>query len=107
MSLIAMATAEGGYVVVGIHDGAVDGVPPERINGLRQTALDFTSPVVRSSVNELQTAEGHTVLVFSHVKDSSLAQAGYSSPNVPNRSFRARWFACFIMRKLSEGPVHA
>lgn len=62
--LIAMANAEGGYVAVGIHDGSVDGVAPEKLNALRQTAYDFTSPVVRCSVTELQAADGRIVLVF-------------------------------------------
>lgn len=62
--LIAMANAEGGYVVVGIHDGSVEGVAAEKLNALRQTAHDFTSPVVRCTVRELQTADGRIVLVF-------------------------------------------
>lgn len=62
--LIAMANAEGGYVVVGIHDGDVDGVAPERLNALRQTAHDLTTPVVRCAVIELTSRDGRTVLVF-------------------------------------------
>ncbi len=62
--LIAMANAEGGYVAVGIHGGVVDGVPPERVNALRQAAQDFTVPVARSSVSELLAEDGRLVLVF-------------------------------------------
>ncbi|HMS74348.1 ATP-binding protein [Gordonia sp. (in: high G+C Gram-positive bacteria)] len=62
--LIAMANAEGGYVAVGIHDGAIDGVAPSRVNELLQTAHDFTTPVVRCKVAELRTAADQIVLVF-------------------------------------------
>ncbi|AMS06012.1 transcriptional regulator [Acidipropionibacterium acidipropionici] len=61
--LVAMANAEGGHVVVGLHDGAVDGVSDSRINALRQAAQDFTVPVVRCAVSELHD-RGRTVLVF-------------------------------------------
>lgn len=61
--LVAMANAEGGYVVVGLHDGVVDGVAASRLNALRQAAHDFTVPVVRCSVSELRDS-GRTVLVF-------------------------------------------
>jgi ATP-dependent DNA helicase RecG len=74
--LIAMANAEGGYVVIGIHDGVVDGVAPERLNALRQAAHDFTVPAVRCDVSELHSAQGQIVLVFQvdpgeHVHEST------------------------------------
>lgn len=62
--LVAMANAEGGYVVVGIHDGAVDGVREDRLNALRQTAHDFTAPVVRCSATELHAGGGEVLLVL-------------------------------------------
>lgn len=62
--LVAMANAEGGYVAVGIEAGAIEGVREERRNALRQTAHDFTVPVVRCSVIELQSSDKHIVLVF-------------------------------------------
>jgi ATP-dependent DNA helicase RecG len=62
--LVAMANAEGGYVVVGIHNGAVDGVTAARLNALRQAAQDFTTPVVRCTATELATSTGHVVLVL-------------------------------------------
>jgi ATP-dependent DNA helicase RecG len=52
--LVALANAEGGVVVVGLHDGAVDGVPLARVNALRQAAQDFTRPVVRARVEEIE-----------------------------------------------------
>lgn len=62
--LVAMANAEGGYVVVGINDGTVDGVAAPHLNALRQAAQDFTSPVVRCTATELSTSEGRVVLVL-------------------------------------------
>ena len=62
--LVAMANAEGGYVVVGIHDGAVDGVAVPHLNTLRQAAQDFTSPVVRCTATELSTSDGRIVLML-------------------------------------------
>lgn len=62
--LVAMANAEGGYVVVGISEGVVEGVRDERLNALRQTAHDFTVPVVRSTVTQLRSRRGESVLVF-------------------------------------------
>ena len=62
--LVAMANAEGGYVVVGISEGTFEGVRDERLNALRQTAHDFTVPVVRSTVTQLRSGHGENVLVF-------------------------------------------
>lgn len=50
--LAAMANAEGGVIVAGLHDGVVEGVEPARINDLRQAAIDFTTPPVRVDVRE-------------------------------------------------------
>ena len=46
----AMANADGGVLVVGLHDGLVEDVPPHRRSELRQVALDFTHPPVRVRV---------------------------------------------------------
>lgn len=62
--LVAMANAEGGWVAVGLHDGAVDGVGQARVNDLRQAAYDFTTPAVRCVASELRTDDGQTVLVL-------------------------------------------
>ena len=62
--LVAMANAEGGYVVVGINDGTVDGVAAPHLNALRQAAQDFTSPVVRCTATQLSTSDGRVVLVL-------------------------------------------
>jgi len=49
--LIAFANAEGGTLVIGIHERAPQGVDryPEAVNGLRQAPLDFTNPPVRAA----------------------------------------------------------
>ena len=62
--LVAMANAEGGYVVVGIHEGAVDGVREDRLNALRQTAHDYITPPLRCTATELRTSLGDVLLVL-------------------------------------------
>lgn len=56
--LVALANAEGGRVVVGIHDGKLDPPPQSKINDLRQAPHDFTNPPVRVRVEELPTEAG-------------------------------------------------
>ncbi|HVX47542.1 MAG TPA: ATP-binding protein [Mycobacteriales bacterium] len=62
--LVAMANAEGGYVIAGIHDGVPDGITASHLNALRQAAHDFTTPVVRCAATELSTSDGRVVLVL-------------------------------------------
>lgn len=47
--MTGFANAEGGLIVIGIHDGTVEGVQTAgaRMNEWRQAALDFTEPPVR------------------------------------------------------------
>jgi ATP-dependent DNA helicase RecG len=52
----AMANAEGGCIVVGIHDGVFDPPTEARVNDLRQAAFDFTRPTVRARVQQVQAA---------------------------------------------------
>ncbi len=78
--LVAMANAEGGYVAVGIHDSAVDGVAAAHLNALRQTAQDFTSPVVRATATELSSSNGRVVLMLrvnpgEHVHETTKGDA--------------------------------
>lgn len=67
--LVAFANAEGGTVVVGAHDGRIEGVRHhvEKINALQQTPLDFTRPPVRTYFEQVEcrNAQGEldTVLV--------------------------------------------
>lgn len=78
--MVAMANAEGGYIAVGIHNGAVDSVADDRLNALRQAAYDFTAPAVRATVSELTDDAGRTVLIFridpgEHVHETNKGEA--------------------------------
>lgn len=55
---VAMANAEGGYVVVGIHSGKAEPLQESKLNDLRQAALDFTSPVVRTHLHAVEVGDG-------------------------------------------------
>lgn len=63
LPLVAFANAEGGVIAVGLRDGEVDGVSDEKRNEIRQAAIDFTQPTVRSEVQEIRTDEGVIVLI--------------------------------------------
>lgn len=47
-TMVAMANAEGGVVIIGLHDGRVEGIGgvPGRENAWRQAAMDHTVPTV-------------------------------------------------------------
>jgi len=47
--MIGFANAEGGLIVIGIHDGAIEGVASagRRVNDWRQAAIDHSRPPVR------------------------------------------------------------
>lgn len=62
--LIAFANAEGGTIVVGIHDGRSDPPLPTRTNDLRQAAHDLTVPTVRVHAEEVHVGEGATLLLL-------------------------------------------
>ena len=53
--LVAFANAEGGTVVVGIHNGQVEGIRHHvaKVNALQQTPLDFTRPAVRTHFEQI------------------------------------------------------
>ena len=54
--LTAFANADGGTVVIGLHDGQVEGCRrhPEKVNSFRQAAFDFTVPAIRMTVSEVE-----------------------------------------------------
>ena len=54
--LTAFANTEGGIIVIGLHDGQVEGCRQhqEKINSLRQAAIDFTVPPIRMEVSEVE-----------------------------------------------------
>lgn len=65
--MVAMANAEGGTIVVGLHGGQVEGIEPARVNALRQADMDHASPPVRARVEELAipaSGRSHTLLVL-------------------------------------------
>lgn len=52
--MVGFANAEGGVIVAGVHDGAVEGRPDKsRMNDWRQAAMDFTQPPVRHGFQTL------------------------------------------------------
>ena len=53
--IAAFANAEGGTIVVGLHDGVVEGIDQhgEKINSIRQIPIDFTVPPVRVHVDQV------------------------------------------------------
>jgi len=62
--LVAFANAEGGHIVVGIHDGVIDGVTQAGANDVRQAAMDFTEPPVKMTVSELTSPQGKVIVVL-------------------------------------------
>jgi ATP-dependent DNA helicase RecG len=70
ITLVALANAEGGSVVVGIHDGRIEGnkANPAHMNDLRQAAIDHTTPPVRAHVDQVscinERGEPDVLLVF-------------------------------------------
>ena len=61
--LTAFANAEGGTLVVGLHDGRIDGVSPQAENAIRQAAIDFTVPPVRARTSS-RVIDGRTLLMI-------------------------------------------
>ncbi len=53
--LIGLANAEGGVIVIGLHNGDVQGRPanPKRLSDWRQVPLDFTRPAVSARFREV------------------------------------------------------
>lgn len=57
-TICAFANAEGGTIVIGLHDGLVEGTKndPRHMNSLRQASVDFISPPARVHVDQLACA---------------------------------------------------
>lgn len=63
---VAMANAEGGWIIVGLHDGRAEGLSPDQINALRQAAIEFTSPPVRARAREIEAVyEGEAITLLA------------------------------------------
>jgi len=54
-TLVAFANAEGGTVIIGVHDGVVEGLRhhTSRVNELRQAAIDHTHPPVHTRFQQV------------------------------------------------------
>ncbi len=61
--MVGFANAEGGLVVIGIHEGRVEGVDTagRRLNEWRQAAMDFTQPPVRHTFELIPCANADGV----------------------------------------------
>lgn len=68
-TLISLANAEGGVVVVGLHDGTVEGTDgsPEKRNSQMQAHIDFCHPPVRVRQRLVGVAVGGTGESRDHV----------------------------------------
>lgn len=58
-ALVGFANAEGGTIVIGIHDATIEGLDaagPKHQNDLRQTSVDFCAPPVRCTVRLVSCA---------------------------------------------------
>src|SRR4051794_38570923 len=55
-AMIGFANADGGTVVIGLHDGTVEGIDgdPRRVNAQRQANIDFCVPPVRAHPREIE-----------------------------------------------------
>ncbi len=75
-SIIGFANADGGTVVIGLHDGRVQGTtrgPSGRLSAWQQAAFDFTIPIVRcrvTSVACVTDAGNNDTLVVVEVEPS-------------------------------------
>ncbi|MDR0432429.1 MAG: putative DNA binding domain-containing protein [Bifidobacteriaceae bacterium] len=74
--LVAFANAEGGYLAIGIHNGAVEGVVPARANDIRQAATDFTEPPVKANVTPITAPDGKVVLAVRVEPDDQVHVTG-------------------------------
>jgi ATP-dependent DNA helicase RecG len=73
--MVGFANAEGGLLVVGVHNGKVEGVadPASRVNDWRQAALDFTEPPVRHKFESVPCANSkgeHDEIVVIEIEPS-------------------------------------
>ncbi|SEB62784.1 ATP-dependent DNA helicase RecG [Paramicrobacterium humi] len=80
-ALIAFANAEGGSLIVGIHDGNIEGLEkhPDVANRLRRVPIEMVVPPVRAKVTDVTVEDANglpqTVLAFSVEPSSQLHRA--------------------------------
>lgn len=65
-ALVGFANADGGILVVGLHDGQVEGVSRlgRGINDLQQASIDRTAPTVAATCRLLPCGDGDQLLLF-------------------------------------------
>ncbi|MDO5722205.1 MAG: ATP-binding protein [Actinomycetaceae bacterium] len=61
--IVAMANAEGGVIAVGLRSGEVEPVSDNADNQIRQAAIDFTRPQVRTQVAEINSSSGRVLIL--------------------------------------------
>lgn len=79
-TIVAMANAEGGVIVIGAHDGLIENVDgnTRAINGWRQSSFDFVVPPVRIQLDELPIADdvgGAAAVALVHVQPGEVVHA--------------------------------
>ncbi len=58
VTFVALANAEGGAVVVGLHDGRIESITdPRRVNALLQASIDHTRPPVRAQGRQVRCCD--------------------------------------------------
>lgn len=74
--LVGFANAEGGTIIVGLSNGAVENVASDaaKENALRQAAVDFTVPAVRVRAERVPVGDGPqpVFLLALHIEPSEL-----------------------------------
>ena len=58
---VGFANAEGGLLVIGVHEGRIEGISQAgaRLNDWRQAAMDFTAPSVRHTFAQVECTNAH------------------------------------------------
>ncbi|MDR0782925.1 MAG: putative DNA binding domain-containing protein [Propionibacteriaceae bacterium] len=74
--LVAFANAEGGYIAVGIRSGQAEPLDNQKLNAIRQAAIDFTSPTVRTRFHQIDVGQGAIALVEIEPSSSVHETAG-------------------------------
>ncbi len=76
-ALVGFANADGGILVVGLHDGQVEGVSGlgRGVNDLQQAAIDRTAPTVAAPSRLLPCGDGEHLLIFEIRPSASVVHA--------------------------------
>ncbi len=76
-ALVGFANADGGILVVGLHDGQVEGVSGlgRGVNDLQQASIDRTAPTVAAPSRLLPCGDGEHLLIFEIRPSASVVHA--------------------------------